>query len=243
MIIYPAIDLRGGKVVRLQQGDPNQQTIFSDEPITTAHRWQAAGAEWLHMVNLDGAFDQANDNAEILTQVTRLGLKVQFGGGLRSLADIDHAIKQGAKRVVLGTIALKEPEVVADAVARYGADAICVALDARDGKITTHGWTNTTDTTPAELGRAMAAKGVRHALFTDVSRDGGLQGANIGATIQLARDTGLQVIASGGVTTLEEIRLLARSGAVAGAVIGMALYTGQLNLEAALAVANLTERD
>lgn len=243
MIIYPAIDLRGGKVVRLQQGDPNQQTVFGDEPITTARRWQNAGAEWLHMVNLDGAFNQANDNAEILTQVAKLGLKVQFGGGLRSLADIDHVIKQGARRVVLGTIALKEPEVVANAVARYGADAICVALDARDGKITTHGWTNMSDTTPAELGRAMAAKGVRHALFTDVSRDGGLQGANVGATIQLARDTSLKIIASGGVTTLEEIRLLARSGSVAGAVIGMALYTGQLSLEAALAVANLPERD
>lgn len=237
MIIYPAIDLRGGKVVRLQEGDPNQQTTFSDDPVATAQNWLDAGAAWIHMVNLDGAFSAANDNLAILAAVSQLGAKVQFGGGLRSLADIEGALERGASRVVLGTVAVKEPDVVKQAVAQFGTDAVCVALDAKDGKVTTHGWTEQTDVTPTELGNAMAAHGVKHALFTDVSRDGKLSGVNIDATAALGRDTGLQVIASGGVSTVDEIRQLAASGTVAGAVIGMALYKGDITLQDALEAA------
>lgn len=237
MIIYPAIDLRGGKVVRLQEGDPNQQTTFSDDPVATAQNWIDAGAAWIHMVNLDGAFSAANDNLAILAAVSKLDTRVQFGGGLRSLAEIERALESGASRVVLGTVAVKEPDVVKQAVAQFGADAVCVALDAKDGKVTTHGWTERTDVTPAELGGAMAANGVRHALFTDVSRDGKLTGVNIEATAALGRDTGLQVIASGGVSTVDEIRQLTASGTVAGAVIGMALYTGEITLQDALEAA------
>lgn len=234
MIIYPAIDLRGGKVVRLKEGDPNQQTVFSEDPIATAQMWQDQGAVWLHMVNLDGAFADANENGTILEQTAQLGLNVQFGGGLRSLDDIANAIDRGASRVVLGTLALKNPAAVEEAIARYGAERICVALDARDGKVTTHGWMETSDLTPIEVGQAMAGRGVRHALFTDVSRDGMLTGTNTDATIELAQETGLQVIASGGVATLEELTTLANSGAIAGAVIGMALYTKQFTLVQAI---------
>lgn len=236
MIIYPAIDLRGGKVVRLKEGDPNRQTVFSDDPLATAQAWIEQGAMWIHMVNLDGAFASANDNGRILEGASKLGAKVQFGGGLRGIADIERAFEQGATRVVLGTIAVQQPEIVSEAVERWGAERVCVALDARDGKIATHGWQQMADLTPVELGKQMVARGVRHALYTDVSRDGGLQGVNIEATVDLARETGLQVIASGGVSRIEEIQQLADSKLVAGVVIGMALYEGKLRLEEALQI-------
>jgi len=236
MLIYPAIDLRGGKVVRLREGDPNQQTVFSDDPVATAKQWIEAGAEWIHVVNLDGAFAEANNNRDILAQIAQLDVKVQFGGGLRTMADIGSVIEQGASRVVLGTIALKAPEIVEEAVQKFGAERVCVALDAKDGKVTTHGWTTASELTPEELGNLMVERGVQHALFTDVSRDGQLTGSNVEATIALAKATNLQVIASGGVSGLEELQTLKDSGVVAGAVIGMALYTGQMQLADALAV-------
>jgi len=236
MIIYPAIDLRGGKVVRLKEGDPNRQTVFSDDPLATAQAWIEQGAVWIHMVNLDGAFASANDNGRILEGASKLGAKVQFGGGLRGVNDIERAFEQGATRVVLGTIAVQQPEIVTQAVERWGAEGVCGALDARDGKIATHGWQQMADLTPVELGKQMVARGVRHALYTDVSRDGGLQGVNIEGTVTLGRETGLQVIASGGVSRIEEIQQLADSKLVAGVVIGMALYEGKLRLEEALRI-------
>jgi phosphoribosylformimino-5-aminoimidazole carboxamide ribotide isomerase len=237
VIIYPSIDLRGGKVVRLREGDPNRQTVFSDDPVATAHEWIAAGAAWIHMVNLDGAFAAANNNGAILEAVAKLNVKVQFAGGLRSLDDIALTLERGATRVILGTIAVQQPEIVAQAVQRWGAEAVGVALDARDGKVTTHGWQQSAGVTPAEFGLQMKALGARHALYTDVNRDGLLGGSNVDGTIALGRETGLQVIASGGVSTVEEIRALAASGAVAGAVIGMALYERRLSLRDALAAA------
>lgn len=237
MIIYPAIDLRGGKVVRLREGDPNRQTVFSDDPISTALAWIGDGAAWIHMVNLDGAFAQANDNSLIVERVAAFSAKIQFGGGLRSMDDLTRAFNAGANRAVIGTAAVQKPELVAEAVARWGADAICVALDARDGKIATHGWKETSNLTPAQVGKEMAALGVKHALYTDVSRDGGLSGVDVDGTVALARETGLQVIASGGVSSLNDIRALAQSKAVAGAVIGMALYEKKFTLKAALEAA------
>ena len=237
MIIYPALDLRGGAVVRLREGDPRQLVTFNSDPLAAARRWIDQGAAWLHVVNLDGAFSEANDNLRVLEQVARLGTPVQFGGGLRTREQMQRAIDSGASRIVLGTVALAEPPLVEEAVDLYGAGAVCVALDARDGRVTTHGWQQASDTTPAALGTAMAGVGVKHALFTDVSRDGLLGGVNLAATVQLARATGLQVIASGGVSVVEEIRELRASGLVAGAVIGMALYRGEISLREALAAA------
>lgn len=237
MIIYPAIDLHGGKVVRLKEGKTENETVFSDDPLHTAQLWIDQGATWLHMVNLDGAFSKANDNLNILSQVSKLNIPIQFGGGLRSLENIEYALHLGAARVVLGTIAVEQPEIVFEALARFGADKICVALDARNGKVTTHGWTAESEVTPQELGQAMAKKGVVHALYTDVQRDGSLAGVNIHNTVQLAQETGLQVIASGGVSRTDEIQQLAQSQVVAGAIIGMALYTKQITLTDALLAA------
>jgi phosphoribosylformimino-5-aminoimidazole carboxamide ribotide isomerase len=188
MIIYPAIDMRRGKVVRLKEGDPNRQTVFSDDPIATAQKWVEQGATWLHMINLDGAFADADDNRGILERTARLNIPIQFGGGLRQMDDIARAFDQGASRVVLGTIAIHQPEVVIQAIERWGAEAICVGLDTRDGKVVTHGWKEKAELTPIELGTQMAHVGVKHALYTDVSRDGNLQGANIEGTVALGRE-------------------------------------------------------
>ena len=234
MIIYPAIDLRGGKVVRLREGDPNQQTIFSDDPVSTARQWIDQGAQWLHMVNLDGAFDRANHNLRILEAVAKLGAKVQFGGGLRDASSLQSARDAGAARLVIGTMAATNPEAARAAIQAYGAEAICVALDAKDGKVTTHGWTEAAAQTPIELGIQLRSLGARHTLYTDVKRDGWLAGVNIADTIALAERTGLSVIASGGVSALDDIRQLARSKRVAGAVIGMALYQNKISLQDAL---------
>jgi phosphoribosylformimino-5-aminoimidazole carboxamide ribotide isomerase len=239
MIVYPAIDLRGGKVVRLREGDPNRQTTFSDDPIATARQWIDQGTSWIHMVNLDGAFSDANDNLTILERVAAQNVSVQFGGGLRRADDIQRALDLGASRVVLGTVAVQNPEVAIQAVERFGADAVCVALDARGGKITTHGWQQISELTPVQFGKEIATRGVVHALYTDVQRDGSLIGANVPETIRLARETGLQVIASGGVSSADEIHHLARSRIVAGVVIGMALYAGKITLREALMAAGV----
>jgi phosphoribosylformimino-5-aminoimidazole carboxamide ribotide isomerase len=234
MIVYPAIDLRGGRVVRLQEGDPDKQTVFRHDPIQVASEWIDQGAEWLHIVNLDGAFEQQNDNLAVVREICKLPVKVQFGGGIRSVESVGEALKTGASRVVVGTLAARNPEVVTELIGSYGADAICVAMDARDGFVTTHGWTEKTTITPIEFGTMMRSRGVNHSLFTDVNRDGSMQGANAEHTINLARATGLQVIASGGVSTPAEIRALAASGSVAGVVIGMALYRKEMTLQDAL---------
>ncbi|GAB5492152.1 MAG: 1-(5-phosphoribosyl)-5-[(5-phosphoribosylamino) methylideneamino]imidazole-4-carboxamide isomerase [Phototrophicaceae bacterium] len=241
MIVYPAIDLRGGKVVRLMEGDPNRQTIFSDDPVATAKNWVDQGAEWIHMVNLDGAFGDANQNLEILEQVTKLDVSIQFGGGLRSLDNIQTAIDLGAKRVVIGTLAAKNPEKVSEAIEQFGADRICVAMDAKNGFVTTEGWTESTTLSPVEFGRLMKSRGVEHALYTDVSRDGSMLGVNIQETVALARNTNLKVIASGGVSKMIEIAQLARSGIIEGVIIGMALYRDEIGLDEALVAAKERE--
>lgn len=237
MIVYPAIDLRGGKVVRLMEGDPNRQTIFSEDPIATAKNWVEQGAEWIHMVNLDGAFGNSNHNLDILKQVTYLNVNVQFGGGLRSLDDIETALSLGAKRVVIGTLAAKDPEKVSEAIEKFGTEQICVAMDAKNGFVTTEGWTENTTLTPVEFGRLMKKRGVEHALYTDVSRDGSMLGVNIHDTVALARNTELKVIASGGVSKMIEIAELTKSGVVAGVIIGMALYRDEIGLDEALLAA------
>ena len=237
MIVYPAVDLRGGKVVRLKEGDPDRQTVFSEDPVAVVKDWVKAGANWVHMVNLDGAFNVSNDNSRILESVAELNIKIQFGGGLRSIKDVRNALDSGADRVVLGTAAVENPDMAAEAVERFGADAICVALDAREGKIATHGWQKITDLTPIEFGRELENRGVVHALYTDVHRDGNLSGVNVHDTIALGRETGLKVIASGGVSAMTEIHQLARSQVVAGVVIGMALYEERLSLAEALLAA------
>lgn len=237
MIIYPAIDLRDGKVVRLKEGDPNRQTIFSNDPIEVAKQWVDQGAEWIHMVNLDGAFDEKNDNAKILEEIAKLDVKIQFGGGLRSKNAVKKAISQGASRAIIGTVAVETPEIINELLLAHDADEICVALDARDGKIATRGWKTLTELTPIDFGRKIAQQGIIHALYTDVNRDGSLIGVNVHETISIGRETGLKIIASGGVSQMEELHQLAKSTVVAGAIIGMALYEEQITLAEALLAA------
>ncbi|HMM29492.1 MAG TPA: 1-(5-phosphoribosyl)-5-[(5-phosphoribosylamino)methylideneamino]imidazole-4-carboxamide isomerase [Aggregatilineaceae bacterium] len=237
MIVYPAIDLRRGRVVRLIHGDPARETVHGDDPVAVAARWLDAGAQWLHVVNLDGALGETGQALDALGAIAALGAPVQFGGGLRSLDDAARALEAGARRVILGTLAVREPEQAGEAVSRFGADAVAVALDARGDRVATHGWQQVSAWTPADLGRRFAALGVRHALFTDVSRDGDLSGVAVEATAALARETGLAVIASGGVASLDDLRALRAAGDIAGVVIGQALYRGVFTLPEALAAA------
>ncbi len=238
MIVYPALDLRGGKVVRLQQGDPDRQTVYADDPLAVAQRWVDLGAGWLHIVNLDGTLGAANDNETVVRQLAGLGVLTQFGGGLRSVEDVARAFDLGVSRVVLGTLAVENPVVVGELIRQWGADRIAVALDARDGFVATHGWQRASLVTPADLGRVFASFGARHALYTDVSRDGELSGVNVTATADLATQTRLEVIASGGVGSLQDVIALHATGIVAGVVLGKALYENRIDLAAALRAAN-----
>jgi phosphoribosylformimino-5-aminoimidazole carboxamide ribotide isomerase len=238
--IYPAIDLRQGRVVRLQLGDPTRQTTFSDDPAAIARRWLDAGAEWLHVVNLDGAFDeQGLRNWEALQAVAAAGGKVQFGGGVRSLKDVARAINRGAERVILGTAAVEDPDVVAEALDAFGPERIAVSIDARDGVVRTRGWQVDGGTSAEDLALTLCALGVRRVVYTDISRDGVLSGVNVEATEALARSSGLEVIASGGVGSLEDVgRLLeAAPAGIGGVIIGRALYEGQVDLAEALRLA------
>jgi phosphoribosylformimino-5-aminoimidazole carboxamide ribotide isomerase len=244
--IYPAIDLRDGRVVRLQQGDPNQQTTFSDDPVAMARQWVAAGATWLHVINLDGAFDEAGTaNWQILPQLTQQGAKVQFGGGVRSLADVVRVLAAGVTRVVLGTVAIEQPEMVAEAMAQFGAERIAVGIDARDGVVKTRGWVQDTAVSPLGLGLQLKTIGVQTVIYTDIGRDGILAGVNVTKTAELAQTTGLCVIASGGVASLADIQqtLALASEGVVGVIIGRALYEGKVDLKAAIQVVQGTAHE
>lgn len=234
MIVYPSLDLRAGQVVRLQQGDPNRQTVYAADPMVVAQRWIAAGAAWLHIVNLDGTFATASDNERIVKAICGLKVAVQFGGGLRSAEDIARAFEMGVRRVVLGTVAVAQPERVAGWITEYGTDRIAVALDARDGFVATHGWQQTSTVTPVQLGKQFRGMGVSHALYTDISRDGELVGVNVGGTADLAHQTGLAVIASGGVGSLQDVIALRETGAVAGVILGKAMYEGHIDVAEAI---------
>jgi phosphoribosylformimino-5-aminoimidazole carboxamide ribotide isomerase len=238
--IYPAIDLRQGRVVRLMQGDPNLETEYADDPLHVARRWQAAGTQWLHVVNLDGALDEAlyergKQNLAALECVLTTGLKVQFGGGMRDLDSIRQALDLGVSRAVIGTAAVENPTLVETALTEFGSERIALGLDARDGIVRTHGWKEDTGITAVEMGQQWAEKGVRWVIFTDVSRDGMGTGLNLDATVELAQATQIHVIASGGVATLEDVQRTYNAN-LSGIIIGRALYEGSVVLEEALRV-------
>jgi len=250
--IYPAIDLRRGRVVRLAQGDPNRKTEYASDPLHIARRWQGAGATWLHVVNLDGAFDErGQENQAALSRILATGLRVQFGGGLRDLASIGHVLDLGVSRAVVGTAAVENPALVEAALAAFGPERVAVGVDARQGKVRTHGWQQASTLTAAELAGRLADQGVRWVIFTDVARDGMGSGLNVEATAQLAGmispsiDSGqrpstgsgqcLHVIASGGVSSLDDIRRAYQAG-LSGVIVGRALYEGQIRLQDALQV-------
>jgi len=232
--IYPAIDLRGGKVVRLKEGDPARMTSYSDDPAETARRWLNMGAAWLHVINLDGAFGESDHaNRAALESILKRGARVQFGGGMRSLDAVDAALSLGVSRVVLGTIAIEQPDVVAAALKRFGAERIAVGIDARDGLVRTRGWKDNSGVSALDLALQIRDVGVGTVIFTDVSRDGLGSGLNIPATREVAETSGLAVIASGGVHTLEDV-VAAREADLAGVIIGRALYEGTIDLKETL---------
>lgn len=235
--IYPAIDLRQGRVVRLQSGDPDRQTIFSDDPVAVAGRWLDAGARWLHVVNLDGALaEDGRANWAALERLGKAPARLQFGGGIRETTDVDRALACGVSRVVLGTAALENPALVAESIERFGPERVAVGIDAREGRVRTRGWQHDTAVTPAALAGAMGRLGVRTIIYTDISRDGVLSGVNVAATAALAEASGLEVVASGGVNSLADVAALVKraSSGISGVIIGRALYEGQVSLAAAL---------
>ena len=237
-VIYPAIDLREGNVVRLKYGDPEQQTTYGSDPTEAARRWIDAGAEWLHVVNLDGAFDEKGAaNWIALGNLAQLGVPVQFGGGVRISDDISRAIALGATRVILGTAAVENPALVGEAVAQWGGDKIVVGIDARDGIAKTRGWQQDGGVSAIELGCTMAKMGVQTVIHTDIGRDGVLTGVNWQASAELAAATSLNIIASGGVASLDDIRAVAAASGISGVITGRAIYDGRIDLKEAIELA------
>jgi len=248
MIVFPAIDLRRGKCVRLRQGRPEAETIFSDDPVAMAEHWVSQGAEWLHVVNLDGAFGLASPNLRVVEEIisskfkaqsSKFKVRIQFGGGLRTMADIEAALGMGVARIVLGTVAVEEPSLVAEAVRRFGAERIVVGIDARRGRVAIHGWQKVSSITAIELAFRVRELGVERVVYTDIARDGMLCGVDVEAVRELAESTGLKVIASGGVSSLDDLRRLKEieASGVEGVIIGQALYSGALNLREAIEIA------
>jgi len=235
VIVFPAIDLRGGRCVRLRQGRAEEERVFFDDPVVAARQWIEEGATWLHVVNLDGAFQQDSPNLRVLGRIIgAVEVPVQFGGGLRTLADVEQVLAMGVSRAILGTVAVKAPALMAEAVARFGAECITVSVDARNGQVLTHGWRQASAINALELGLRARWLGLERLIYTDVSRDGMLTGANVQATGDLARRTGLKVIAAGGVASLDDIRRLRGEPGIEGVVIGQALYSGALSLSEAI---------
>lgn len=239
MIIIPAIDLMGGRVVRLHQGRRDSATVYPDEPVAVAKRWEAAGAEWLHVVDLDGAFTGAYQNLDTARAVIQaVRCRVELSGGIRTEEALTASFAAGAKRVVLGTKACEDPAFVERAVQQYG-DRIAVAIDARGGVVAARGWETATSQCATDLARAMEQLGVQTLICTDISRDGTLSGPNLAALEELLRTVRVQVIASGGVSSVEDLQRLkplAVQG-LAGVIIGKALYEGAVDLKQAINIA------
>jgi phosphoribosylformimino-5-aminoimidazole carboxamide ribotide isomerase len=236
--IYPAIDLRAGQVVRLKEGDPARQTTYSPDPAATARNWLSAGTRWLHVVNLDGAFSENDTQNQaalraILDTATSLNAQVQFGGGIRSMEMVERVLSLGVSRVVLGTIAIEQPQIIGQALETFGPERIAVGIDARDGIVRFRGWQSDSGVPATDLALQMRDAGVRTVVFTDISRDGLGSGLNIPSTRALADASKLDVIASGGVQRIDDV-IAAREANLAGVIIGRALYEGTIDLKVAL---------
>lgn len=236
-IIYPAIDMRGGKCVRLLQGDYNKETVYGDSPLEMAKQWASQGAEFIHLVDLDAAkVGKPVNDKWVLSIACELDVPVQIGGGLRRMEDVDRYLKNGVQRVILGTAAIQDRPFTEEVLAKYG-DRVAIGIDARDGYVATHGWLETSSVTAEELAKELIAKGAETFIYTDISRDGTLEGPNTEGIVRLAKATGKNVIASGGVSVVEDLYDLARyaKDGVGGAIVGKALYTQRIDLAAAIA--------
>ena len=234
MLIIPAIDLKDGKCVRLKQGRMEDDTVFSDDPVATAQHWVNEGARRLHLVDLNGAFAGTPIHKPVVEAIARAQpeLPIQIGGGIRSLETIEHYLDAGVSFVIIGTKAVQDPAFVEEACKQFGGHII-VGIDAKDGFVATDGWANVTDVKATDLAKRFADAGVSSIVYTDIARDGMMQGVNVEQTVNLAQYSGLPVIASGGVTNLEDVRLLKGQPGILGAITGRAIYEGTLCLREA----------
>jgi len=240
VIVFPAIDLLGGRAVRLAQGDYDRVTVYNEDPVAQAREFAEAGAEWIHVVDLDGARDGRPGNTAVVERIAReVGLPVQTGGGIRSLETMQRLADAGVARMVLGTKLATDPEFVREAVARFGAEGVVAGVDARDGMVAVEGWREGTATPAAELVSELVGFGIRHLVYTDISRDGMRTGVDVDGYELIAETAGFPVIASGGVSTLDDFRELAALGpdTVEGAITGRALYEGAFKLKHAIRAA------
>ena len=239
MIIFPAIDIRGGKCVRLEEGRFDRETVFAENPLEAARRWVDAGSEWLHIVDLDGARAGQPVNLEVVKKIAEtFDVKIQLGGGVRTLESVAAILSSGVQRVILGSVAVRSPELVSQVCAKYG-ERIVIGIDARNGEVAVDGWEKSGLLQADELALRMKAAGATRIIYTDISRDGMLTGVTVAATLQLADKSGLKIIASGGVRGMEDIQALQplTERGVEGVIIGKALYTGTISLKDALRVA------
>jgi phosphoribosylformimino-5-aminoimidazole carboxamide ribotide isomerase len=237
MEIIPAIDLKDGNCVRLYQGDYEQETIFSTDPVEVALEWQSLGAPRLHIVDLDGAAAGEPRNLDTITQIaSTVWLSIQLGGGIRTSEAAERVLRAGVDRIILGTAAIENTGLVEEICHRFG-DAVIIGIDARNGYVATQGWRKLTTTTAAELVQSMAALGAKRFIYTDISRDGTLTEPNFESTASLVASTELPIIAAGGISSIAHLRKLKQLG-VKGAIVGRALYTGDINLKRALAELN-----
>ena len=234
MILYPAIDLKDGQCVRLLRGEMSEATVFGDDPAAQAAKFQAAGCEWLHLVDLNGAFAGQPVNAAAVEAIlARCTVPAQLGGGIRDMATIEMWLSRGLARVILGTVAVENPALVREA-ARAFPGKIAVGIDARKGFVATRGWAEETTVQATDLAQSFQDAGVAALIYTDIDRDGAMQGPNIEATAALARAVAIPVIASGGVSRMEDLIALRDTGVIAGAISGRALYDGAIDLTTAL---------
>lgn len=240
MIIFPAIDIRGGKCVRLLKGDFAKETVFSDKPEEMAKKWQAQGAEFLHLVDLDGALAGKSQNLATVEKIlAAVDIPVELGGGIRTMENIDDVLALGVRRVILGSVAVRDPELVREACAKYG-DRIVVGIDAKDGIVAVDGWGVSGDVEATALAREMKKAGVKTIIYTDISRDGTLSGVNVEATAKLARESGVAIVASGGVKSIADIEALKpyEKDGIEGVIVGKSIYMGTLDLAKAIEIAS-----
>ncbi|MCI7477496.1 MAG: 1-(5-phosphoribosyl)-5-[(5-phosphoribosylamino)methylideneamino]imidazole-4-carboxamide isomerase [Selenomonadales bacterium] len=238
MRIYPAIDIRGGKAVRLYKGDFAQETVFG-EPAEMAKKWEAAGGEFLHLVDLDGARAGKSMNLDVVKEIiAAVNIPVELGGGIRTMENIDEVLAAGVQRVILGSVAAKNPALVKEACAKYG-DRVVVGIDAKDGIVAVDGWEVSGDVEVTVLAKEMAKAGVKTIIYTDISRDGTLEGVNVEATAQLARESGIKIVASGGVKSIDDVKALLpyEKEGIEGVIVGKSIYMGTLDLTEAVKVA------
>ena len=235
MRLYPAIDIRGGRCVRLRQGNFEDMTVYNDNPAEVALEWKNQGAEYIHVVDLDGAQAGSAANLKSIEQIAKLTcLPVQTGGGIRSLDDIAARLNAGAARVIIGTVAVQNPEFVREAICKFGAERIVAGLDGRDGRAAVRGWEEESDRSILELAGMFAHMGAKTVIYTDIARDGMLSGPNIDYTQKLVQEAGLDIIASGGVACHDDLDRLCAIG-VEGVILGKSLYEGTISLREELA--------